>query len=134
MAAINAVQGVNDLFPVLHGRHILSATAIGAQVKKFGAGLEELVGDLELHGKEVRRKKKTRTYMNCSLQVANGRTETLEALPVRDGNQISCERHVQFHRSPPAVARITRQEQEAHANASIQCRVSTGIKPSCLKQ
>lgn len=50
---------MNQILPVLHRRNILGAIRLDADVKEFGAGLEQFAGEFEFHGNEVRRKEKS---------------------------------------------------------------------------
>lgn len=50
---------MNQIFPVLHRRNILGTFGFNADVKEFGAGLEQLAGEFEFHGKKVKEERKS---------------------------------------------------------------------------
>lgn len=123
---------MNQIFPVLHRRNILGTFGFNADVKEFGAGLEQLAGEFEFHGKKLRKKEKVPDLHEQFLTGGEWTFRTLEAPLVLDGNRISCERHV-----PPPLAPSSGMHHKAgtsgHAKP-LQCRELRRIKPSCLKQ
>ena len=93
-ATVDVIQRLEQILPILHAFNIFSAIGICTDTKEFGARLKHLACQFEFHGKKVRRKERVPDLHEQFLTGSEWTPCALEALPVFDENQISCERHV----------------------------------------